>query len=58
MPEPSCQFCGSGIIRDCVRCGAPQCCPRCCKALADELLDAMARDTAPPEVRINREENA
>lgn len=25
-----CKTCGTGIIDRCQRCGAPQCCPKCC----------------------------
>lgn len=30
-----CDNCGADIIDKCPRCGAPQCCPQCCKI--DEL---------------------
>ena len=26
-----CDTCGADIIDNCPRCGAPQCCPQCCK---------------------------
>lgn len=25
-----CEDCGTPIIDNCIRCGAPQCCPKCC----------------------------
>lgn len=25
-----CEECGADVISRCPRCGAPQCCPRCC----------------------------
>src|SRR5882762_465745 len=34
-PQPKvskgvCEHCGTAIIDNCLRCGAPQCCPKCC----------------------------
>jgi hypothetical protein len=26
-----CQLCGANLVDDCRRCGAPQCCPQCCR---------------------------
>jgi hypothetical protein len=26
-----CETCGTRLIDNCLECGAPQCCPRCCK---------------------------
>lgn len=28
-----CEFCGTRVINDCLRCGAPQCCPNCCMGI-------------------------
>lgn len=28
--KDGCEHCGTHIINRCPRCGAPQCCPRCC----------------------------
>jgi len=33
FPSPGdnvCETCGTQIINHCLRCGAPQCCPKCC----------------------------
>lgn len=32
-PEGSqkCDECGTGLVDKCLRCGAPQCCPKCCR---------------------------
>lgn len=31
-----CEDCGTEIIDRCLRCGAPQCCPRCCVEAMEE----------------------
>lgn len=56
-PEPSlpigrsagfkCDHCGSECICDCPWCGAPNCCPRCCSALHDEI-EEMDRENIHP----------
>lgn len=34
-----CEDCGAECIDRCIRCGAPQCCPRCCfEASSEEAL--------------------
>ena len=35
-----CEYCGTTIIDDCWRCGAPQCCPKCCGETTKELLES------------------
>lgn len=40
LPSPNgstCDYCGHFIIDRCPMCGAPQCCPRCCR---EENYDA------------------
>lgn len=32
-----CEHCGATTIDNCVRCGAPQCCPQCCRIATMEL---------------------
>ena len=34
-----CEYCGSEVnMRGCLRCGAPQCCPTCCREATEEVL--------------------
>jgi len=44
-----CESCGAWCIDDCVRCGAPQCCPQCClidtERVAREAAEARAKGT-------------
>ena len=37
-----CDICGTDKIDHCLRCGAPQCCPKCCSA--DEDFDRHNQD--------------
>jgi len=53
MTDGRCDECGADIIDNCQQCGAPQCCPQCCRierlesairhALADTLWDSSGR---------------
>ncbi len=36
--EQECDDCGSQIIYNCARCGAPQCCPKCCEKTTYEAM--------------------
>lgn len=29
--DEKCEYCGSALISRCLSCGAPVCCPKCCK---------------------------
>lgn len=33
----TCEDCGTSIINDCPVCGAPQCCPKCCKETTAQM---------------------
>ena len=33
----TCEHCGTELIMDCSRCGAPNCCPKCCSTEAAAL---------------------
>lgn len=41
---PICDECGTTVIDDCLVCGAPVCCPRCCKETQDEEQKSHAAD--------------
>lgn len=39
-----CDKCGANIINDCSTCGAPQCCPQCCKIYEQQREIARLKD--------------
>ncbi len=42
---PKCDHCGTEIVIDgCWRCGAPQCCPKCCDEAFRELAAQISAD--------------
>jgi hypothetical protein len=36
----TCDHCGAELVRDCMICGAPNCCPRCCQETTREILQS------------------
>lgn len=38
VPKGCCEYCGNKLIDDCKRCGAPVCCPVCCKGTTDKII--------------------
>jgi len=47
LTKSVCEDCGTTIIDNCIRCGAPQCCPKCCAGIfthpkrSDSLLERL-----------------
>ena len=47
LTKAVCEDCGTPIIDNCVKCGAPQCCPKCCAGIfanpkrSDSLLERL-----------------
>lgn len=37
----TCDECGTELIDECLRCGAPQCCPKCCAETTQEIIKAL-----------------
>jgi hypothetical protein len=35
-----CERCGAELVRDCMICGAPNCCPRCCQETTREIFQS------------------
>lgn len=46
VKKETCEDCGTEIIENCQICGAPNCCPRCCKEATDEMLRQRNLDNA------------
>ncbi len=36
----TCDHCEAELVRDCMICGAPNCCPRCCQETTREILQS------------------
>ena len=49
-----CDVCGTALIDNCLICGAPQCCPKCCKKATDELRNAEKGERCPVQNWIAR----
>jgi len=43
-----CDKCGTKLIEDCLRCGSPNCCPKCCKE-AQQEINVNERNIMPKE---------
>lgn len=56
MIDPVCEACGTKLIDQCFRCGAPQCCPKCCLEEEVSRAEALAEYNAHKAAQAKREE--
>lgn len=57
MPNKQfCDVCGTECVDRCFKCGAPQCCPKCCDEALSQRFDELDRlETAELEKERDRE---
>ena len=58
MEKHRCDHCGANIIDNCPRCGAPQCCPQCCRIAALEAENERLRDDIKTQNKMLNEQVA
>lgn len=55
----TCDHCGSELERECMICGAPNCCPRCCRETTREILKSQREAAGTADEKPDRQaENA